>query len=79
MANSSSRIGGSSTGATRDYTSVSQSAESAAARAGSTVRNNNSGSPGGGKGRVERVLSSDQSASSLDRSAPRGTYLNIVV
>ncbi len=78
MSNSSSRIGSSSTGTTRDYTSVSQTAEGAAARAGSSVRNN-SGTPGGGKGRVERVLSPDQSVGSLDRSAPRGSYLNILV
>jgi hypothetical protein len=79
MSNSSNRIGGSGAGVTRDFTSVSQTSEGAAARAGSAARNNNSGAPGGGKGRVERILSPDQSGMSLDRSAPRGTYLNILV
>ena len=78
MADSSNRISGSSTGATRDYTAVSQTAEGSAARASAAARNN-SGSPGGGKGRVERVLPTDPSADKLDRAAPRGSYLNILV
>lgn len=78
MADSSNRIGGSASGATRDYTAVSQTAEGAATRASAAPRGD-SGSPGGGKGRVERVLPGDLSPGNLNRAAPRGTYLNILV
>lgn len=79
MADSSNRIGGSASGATRDFTAVSQTAEGAAARASTTAARGDSGSPGGGKGRVERVLNGDLSPSNFNRTAPRGTYLNILV
>lgn len=78
MADSSNRIGGSSSGTTAGYASVTQTAEGAAARGSSAVRGNSAGTPGAGRGRVERVVSSNQSPDQLDRNAPRGTYLNLL-
>ena len=71
------RIGGSSSGATAGYASVTQTAEGSAAR-GSAASRNGSGAPGAGRGRVERVVTPNQSSDQLDRSAPRGTYLNLL-
>jgi len=77
MTNSSSRIGGSSSGVTAGYSSVTQTAEGAAAR-GSSAARTGSGAPGAGRGRVEKVTTSDQSPDQLNRNAPRGSYLNIL-
>ena len=82
MSDSSSRIGGSTTGTSSIYTGVTQTAEGAAARSSVAPRSSTAGSgtgaPGGGRGRVERIVTGDKSADQLDRSAPRGTYLNIL-
>ena len=79
MSDGTGRIGGSTTNSAAAYSGVTQTAEGAAARASQSARNNSqSGTPGAGRGRVERVVSSSQSPDQLDRSAPRGTYLNIL-
>ena len=80
MSNSSSRIGSTTTPTASTYTTISQTAEGAAARASAAPRSGggSSGAPNAGRGRVERVTTSPQSADQLDRSAPRGTYVNIL-
>ena len=79
MADLTSRIGGASTGASSSYAGVTQTAEGAAVRSTATPRGAaTSGTPGAGRGRVDRVTPASQSSEQLDRSAPRGTYLNIL-
>ena len=79
MADSSSRIGSPTTGTSATYAGVTQTAEGAAARGTATSRGGAaSGTPNAGRGRVERVVTPNKSADQLDRSAPRGTYLNIL-
>lgn len=79
MADLTSRIGGSSAGASNTYAGVTQSAEGAAVRSTATPRGAaTSGTPGAGRGRIDRVSSVNQTSEQLDRSAPRGTYLNIL-
>jgi hypothetical protein len=77
MTDSTSRIGGQASGATAGYTSVAQTAEGGAARGAGTARSG-SATPNAGRGRVERVFTLPQSPDQLDRSAPRGSYLNIL-
>ena len=77
MSNSTSRVGGPTSGVTAGYTSVTQTAEGAAAR-GTSASRSSSGAPASGRGRVEKVVTSTQSPDQIDRSAPRGSYLNIL-
>ncbi len=76
MADSTSRIGGSSSSVTAGYSGVSQTAEGAAARNTAAPRTG-SGNPGSGRGRVELVVPSS-APDQLDRNAPKGSYLNIL-
>ena len=77
MSDSTSRISGSSSGVTAGYASVTQTAEGAATRGAASSRGG-SGTPASGRGRVDRVVNASQSPDQMDRSAPRGSYLNIL-
>ena len=79
MSNSSSRIGNTTTPTASTYAAISQTAEGSAARSSAAPRSGGtSGVANAGKGRVERVVTSPKSAEQLDRSAPRGSYVNIL-
>jgi hypothetical protein len=78
MADSTSRIGGASSGVAAGYSGVTQTAEGAASRNTAASRPG-SGNPGAGRGRVERfTASSAQAPDQLDRNAPKGSYINIL-
>jgi len=78
MSNPTSRIGGAPSNVAASYSGVTQTAEGAATRASAAPRAAGSGNPGSGRGRVERVVASSQSADQLDHAAPRGSYINIL-
>ena len=82
MANTTNIIGNSVAGAAaaaQRVASVNAAQEGAGAQRAGSSSKSASGTPGNGKGRVERVAQSANLATSADRAAPRGSLINIVV